>query len=222
MVRPESRVTRMYPIREEFIPRGHPNRPGAPIVPIALIIHYTANDAPAATDTANVRYMARTYETGLYFAKDPKSGKVVAQKGFIEAGSAGKGLRGGGIPFRRASAHVFCDRDSITRCIPYGEEAYGCGDRQLPYNNGCKGQTALAKDFFHHRQNLLTVSLEICNNADWGAAVEAAIQEARHILAVCAIPANRVYRHYDVTGKMCPRPFVDDPRAWEEFKRRLA
>jgi hypothetical protein len=29
-------------------------------------------------------------------------------------------------------------------------------------------------------------------------------------------------RHYDITGKLCPKPFVDDHRTWEEFVREVA
>ena len=36
------------------------------------------------------------------------------------------------------------------------------------------------------------------------------------------VPVERVIRHYDVTGKVCPKPFVDDEKAWETFKERLA
>ena len=35
------------------------------------------------------------------------------------------------------------------------------------------------------------------------------------------IPIQNVIRHYDVTGKVCPAPFVEDARAWLRFKQRL-
>ena len=35
------------------------------------------------------------------------------------------------------------------------------------------------------------------------------------------VDAGHVLRHYDVTGKKCPAPFVDDPKAWVAFKERL-
>ena len=30
-----------------------------------------------------------------------------------------------------------------------------------------------------------------------------------------------VIRHYDVTGKICPKYFVDDEEAWEAFKENV-
>lgn len=35
------------------------------------------------------------------------------------------------------------------------------------------------------------------------------------------INANNVIRHYDVTGKICPAPFVNDKNQWNNFKTRL-
>lgn len=32
-------------------------------------------------------------------------------------------------------------------------------------------------------------------------------------------PENGLIRHYDVTGKVCPKYFVDHPSAWEHFKK---
>ena len=30
-----------------------------------------------------------------------------------------------------------------------------------------------------------------------------------------------VIRHYDVTGKICPKYYVDHPEAWEDFRSAL-
>ena len=32
------------------------------------------------------------------------------------------------------------------------------------------------------------------------------------------VSPDNVIRHYDVTGKLCPKWFVEDPSAWETFK----
>ena len=32
---------------------------------------------------------------------------------------------------------------------------------------------------------------------------------------------NDVIRHYDITGKECPKYFVTHPQKWEEFKNSL-
>ena len=32
---------------------------------------------------------------------------------------------------------------------------------------------------------------------------------------------DQVIRHYDVTGKICPKYFVEDEAAWKQFKNNI-
>ena len=43
----------------------------------------------------------------------------------------------------------------------------------------------------------------------------------RELMARYGVPVERVLRHYDVTGKKCPAPWVDRSGEWEDFKGRL-
>lgn len=204
------------------ISAGHPNRPGTKLSTLkAIVIHYTQNDNPGATDTMNVKYIGRKY-----VKKDNKK---------YEAD--------GVTPFQFGSAHVFCDMDSITEAIPLDEVAWGCGDKNY------KGDyQRIAEKVFKRRQNFETVSVEICNNdviknspEDWEAAVENAKQwviefmntynlklDVDGSMAPQAVddppPAGTVFllRHYDITGKICPKPFVDTPKEWKEFIAEIA
>ena len=36
-----------------------------------------------------------------------------------------------------------------------------------------------------------------------------------------SIPVENVIRHYDVTGKRCPEPYVREAKEWEAFKNML-
>ena len=40
-------------------------------------------------------------------------------------------------------------------------------------------------------------------------------------MARYSIPLDHVLRHYDVTGKCCPNPYVMDDSLWEGFKAGL-
>jgi N-acetylmuramoyl-L-alanine amidase len=51
--------------------------------------------------------------------------------------------------------------------------------------------------------------------------VENAIALAKELMAKYNIPIDNVIRHYDVTGKQCPAPFVLNPQEWINFKKRL-
>ena len=43
----------------------------------------------------------------------------------------------------------------------------------------------------------------------------------RLLMARYGIPPGRVLRHYDVTHKTCPAPFVEHAAAWRAFLRLL-
>lgn len=209
-------------IIEGYIPSGHPNRPGRKLEALsAVVIHYTQNEHPGATDTMNVRYIGRKY--------------VRTEDGTFEAD--------GKTPFRFGSAHVFCDMDSVTLAIPTDEVAWGCGDK-----NFHGGYQPVAGTVFARRQNFRTVSVEICNNdaiknsdEDWDGAVENAKQWVIDFLKNLGLnvdiegslnpqklesaPENGailLLRHYDITGKNCPAPFVKDHDAWESFVKDVA
>ena len=40
-------------------------------------------------------------------------------------------------------------------------------------------------------------------------------------MAKYSVPIENVIRHYDVTGKMCPEPFVRNQVQWLDFKQKL-
>lgn len=207
---------------KNHIPAGHPNRPGKKLEALkAIVIHYTQNDAPAATDTMNVKYIGRKF-----IKKDNKS---------FESD--------GVTPFRFGSAHIFCDMDSITEAIPLDEVAWGCGDKNY------KGDyQEIATKVFNRRQNYETISVEICNNdviknsdEDWKAAVANAREWVITFLNTYGYKIDKegslkpqmveapppagtllLLRHYDITGKKCPAPFIDDPNAWKYFVEDVA
>lgn len=184
---------------EKLIPKGHPNRPGGKLDKLlALVFHYTANDNLGATDTANAAYFARGY--------------VKNANGIFELGGTKK--------FGYGSTNKIVDKDSVTVSVPVGEPTYNAGDRQYPYENGFKGQTRLAKEVFGYRQNYTTISWEMCNNDDWPRVVMNTVDDAIEELIKLGIkPWNiLLLRHHDLSGKICPKAFVDSPEAWEAFK----
>jgi len=206
-------------IRAELIPEGHPNRPGTKLEALkALVFHYTANDAPGATDTMNAKYFGRRWT------------------GTIEKPFEADGV----TPFRYGSTQVIADEDSVTIAIPPDEAAWACGDRNDgPWTPEYRGQRPLAKHLFGWRQNYQSVSIEICNNKDWDKAVDNAAAWAIAFLknkglrvdlsrslspqdGIALAPGTvAICRHYDVTGKVCPKPMVDSTSAWADLVWRI-
>lgn len=84
-------------------------------------------------------------------------------------------------------------------------------------------------------KNVNCVSIEMCvrNNGskadtskDWyfeDATVDSAIELTKYLMKLYEIPADHVIRHYDVTGKICPNPYVYNltNHTWDSFKAAL-
>lgn len=112
-----------------------------------------------------------------------------------------------------ASAHYFVDAQDIVQSVPDSGRAWHCG-------------AAVYKHPECRNDNSIGVELCCYPNVDgtWyfdPATVANAVQLVRSLMAQYGIGIDHVVRHYDVTGKICPEPFVRDASAWAEFKARL-
>jgi hypothetical protein len=194
----------MLKVKTDYIPLGHPNRPGTKLYGLkARIWHGTANTNRGAGDEMHKLYVGRAY-------------KKIGGK-FYEAD--------GQTPFVFGCAHVYVDQDSATIVVPLDEYVPGAGDRQLPYDNGYKGQTKLASQVFDNKQNYYSWQIELCMNdmSAWSKVLENAVEFVKEYMPD---PGIEDYRHYDLTTKNCPSPLINltikeiDPR-WVEFRDRI-
>ena len=70
-----------------------------------------------------------------------------------------------------------------------------------------------------------SVGVEICVNRDgnYRRAVKNAAELVRSLMTELGIDASHVVRHYDASGKECPRTMMDDDwSAWKNFQDALA
>ena len=113
----------------------------------------------------------------------------------------------------KTSAHYFVDETTVIRSVEDRYVAYHCG----------------AAEYAHPEcRNSNSIGVEICtkgcpgdyrfdDRALWRAA--ALLQQ---LMKQYHIPVERVVRHYDVSRKVCPAPFVGSgAAAWKEFLRML-
>ncbi|MDO4301800.1 MAG: peptidoglycan recognition family protein [Clostridia bacterium] len=113
---------------------------------------------------------------------------------------------------RNASAHYFIDENSVYQCVNDNDVAWHCG----------------AKGYKHpYCRNNNSIGVEMCSrkNANYyfmDKTVDNAVELVIELMAKHNVPIENVIRHYDVTGKVCPEPYVRDVKAWQEFKERLA
>ena len=119
---------------------------------------------------------------------------------------------------RYASAHfVIGLQGEIIQCIPATERAYHVGATTYK-------PEALQKLSYY--PNNCTLGIELCH-PDWsGAFTSETLDSAAELCALLCIqhglnPETALWRHYDVTGKNCPKYFVEKPQEWEQFKREV-
>lgn len=124
----------------------------------------------------------------------------------------------GSTPYLGASAHYFVDHGpgaQVWESVPEDCVAWHCGRSDGKYKHPlCRNANSIGIEMCCHRRS----------DGSWyldPETVSTAAVLSREIMARYHIPIEHVLRHYDVTGKMCPRPWVDDPAAWEDFKSRL-
>ena len=124
--------------------------------------------------------------------------------------------------YRGVSAHYFVDDDSIVQTVPDEHEAWAVGGNKYP---SC-AQTGGGK-LYNKCVNRNSISVELCDtvrNGKYGFTEKTlanAAELCRMLMDRYNIGIENVCRHFDVTGKKCPAPFVSDEKAWESFKERL-
>jgi len=77
-----------------------------------------------------------------------------------------------------------------------------------------------------NNRNRDTISIEVCHPDDSGKFNEATyaslVRFTAFLLDACGLDEDSIIRHYDITGKECPRYFVRNEDAWEAFKADAA
>ncbi len=77
-----------------------------------------------------------------------------------------------------------------------------------------------------NERNHDTISIEVCHPTEDGKFTEASydslVKLVRWLMDEFYLDSDHVIRHYDITGKECPRYFVQHEDAWEHFKKDLS
>ena len=100
----------------------------------------------------------------------------------------------------KASSHYIIGlAGEIIQCVPLDEIAYASNER-----------------------NADTISIECCIDNEAGKfnqkTYDALVHLTAWLLSQYDLKVEDVIRHYDVTGKQCPKYFVEHESAWEDFK----
>ncbi len=105
--------------------------------------------------------------------------------------------------FTHASSHYIIGIDGeIIRCIPDDEIAYASNDR-----NGD------------------TLAIECCHPDESGEFTEetyaSLVWLTAYLVGAYDLPPEEVIRHYDVSGKSCPKYYVENPKSWKKFQEDM-
>ena len=114
---------------------------------------------------------------------------------------------------RQASAHYFVDENEIWQVVKESDRAWHCGTNGTYYHQECRNSNSIGIEMCCYNNNgILDISDKV---------IEKTIELTKELMAKYNIPVENVLRHYDVTHKCCPAPFVNDESRWNNFKTRL-
>lgn len=122
--------------------------------------------------------------------------------------------------YRGASAHYFVDENStIWRCVRDEDISWHCGGG-IVNSDGAS--------YYKKCVNSNSIGIEMCSrkysNGTYYFKDQTIINCALLVMLLMKkynIPVENVIRHYDVTGKTCPAPFVNNIQNWNNFKKQL-
>lgn len=118
---------------------------------------------------------------------------------------------------RYASAHFIVGfKGEIIQCLPVDEWAYHVGAKA--YKSGAVKKLSAYP-------NNCTLGIELCH-PDWSGqftetTLEATAELVAKLLRQFGLTVVDIWRHYDVTGKLCPKYFVESPESFADFKNRV-
>ena len=117
----------------------------------------------------------------------------------------------------QASAHYFVDEHSVVQSVRDTNGAWHCGgpleSSHHPLHNICMNRNSLGVEMCSDKVNgkyVITAQT-----------VDRTVELVRWLMDKYGIDVDHVVRHYDVTGKDCPKPWVRDESLWRKFKARL-
>ncbi len=134
--------------------------------------------------------------------------------------------------YRGASAHYSLDEGSIVyQSVDDEDIAWHCGTKGTYFHTECRNSNSIGIEVRPYKINTKNSSAE---DLDWyftDEIISNLVIFVKYLMRKYNIPASRVIRHYDVTHKFCPRPYMGDDTnvyhkvsgntMWHRFKTQL-
>lgn len=146
---------------------------------------------------------------------------VIHYVGALGGAKANCEYYGGGN--RGASAHYYVDFDgSVWQSVEDKNIAWHCGASSYVHPE-CRNANSLGIEMCVRKRDTSHLN---ASDKDWyfeDATVKAAARLVKMLMEKYGVEADHVIRHHDVTGKICPNPFVYNTgsHTWTEFKQLI-
>lgn len=111
-----------------------------------------------------------------------------------------------------ASAHYFVDSNEIWQSVKDEDTAWHCGASY--YYNNCRNANSIGVEMVSRIGSDGKYYIE-------DSVVEKARELVKYLMNRYNIPTSRICRHYDVTHKQCPEPWVRNPALFTNFIKSL-
>ena len=111
-----------------------------------------------------------------------------------------------------ASAHYFVDNREIIQSVSDNDVAWHCGGKAYKHK---------------YCRNINSIGVEMCTSYDSGKyyidliTLNNTIELVANLMKKYNIPIENVIRHYDVTGKKCPLPFINGTQDFNKLKEEI-
>ena len=133
----------------------------------------------------------------------------------------------------KASTNYIVGGDQVVHCVDESKfYAWHCATANVKTYCNATNKNAIGVDLCEKK---LFPARKLAGDTDWYFDEETTKTAATLIAELCVkydIPLSNVVRHYDVTHKQCPRPFVGDDvnkyynatgnHQWRSFKRKIS
>lgn len=114
------------------------------------------------------------------------------------------------------AAHFVVDSNETRIAVPINELAYHVGANEYKKD---------ALDRLGSYPNNSTIGVELCNINDAGGfhaqTEESGAELIANLLYTHNLTINDLWRHYDITGKICPKIFVENEESYHKFKDKV-
>lgn len=121
-----------------------------------------------------------------------------------------------------ASAHYFVGfNGEVWQSVEDEDIAWHCGASSYKHAE-CRNSNSIGIEMCVRNKGS-----QSAESKDWyfeEATVNAAIELTKYLMQKYGVPASNVIRHHDVTGKICPNPYVynSTKHTWDAFKKAIS